>query len=375
MTNDERLSILVFSRNLDRYSLNLLRELERMGHRVNVVLEPRAQGNSRDWSTEISIVDRVKLKGRLDRMAAHRYAENINKYEPNICLCYTSRALSIALMARRLYGLKVVTVGTRGAIGGISAFYIQDWLSYLSPSLNAVICMSKSIKIKLKYEARRFYSRHPGRFRTIYPGYGAIADNNGKPQLRRRTKEETLRLLCVANDRPIKGLRVLLDALETHFQSTNWQLELVGQCGEAIKNRVRKSTILSLRVNLNGFRSDLPYFYQAAHIYIQPTLAPGEGIGNSIAEAMSFGLPIITSNVGGGTELIEHERSGLHFKSGDPLALARAIERLAGCPNLCNTLGIAAFDDLKKRFGLKNEAEGFLTVFRELIGEQRKKLG
>jgi glycosyltransferase involved in cell wall biosynthesis len=235
--------------------------------------------------------------------------------------------------------------------------------------------MSESIKMKLNYEARRFYSRHPGRFRVIYPGYGAITNNNGEPQLRRRAKEETLRLLCVANDRPIKGLRVLLDAVETHLRSTNWQLELVGQCGEAIKKRVRESTALSSRVNLNGFRSDLPYFYQAAHIYIQPTLAPGEGIGNSIAEAMSFGLPVITSNVGGGTELIEHERSGLHFKSGDPIALARAIERLAEHPNLCNTLGITAFDELKKRFSLKNEAEGFLTVFRELIGEQRQKFG
>ena len=367
MTMNASLSILVFTRDLDRYSVSMLQELERMGHRVHVLIEPQSGPHARDWSQDISIVEQVKLKGRFDKHAAQRYADNIQKYAADVCLCYTSRALSVALTARRRHGLNVPVVGTRGAIGGVSAFYLQDWFTYLSPSLDAVACMSQAIANKLTLEARRLYPCHPGHFQAIYPGYGQLIGTHEPPVARLRSEGQKVRLLCVANDRPIKGLAVLLDAVENHLQSTNWQLDIVGQCGDAIRHRIEASAKLSAHVVAHGFRSDVPDFFRAAHVYIQPTLQPGEGIGNSMAEAMSFGLPVITSNVGGGIELTEHEKTGLHFQVSDPVALAQAIERLMNDPSLCNALGMAAADTLQTRFSLRQEASEFLTLFKALI--------
>jgi len=155
MNMNASLSILVFTRDLDRYSVSMLQELERMGHRVHVLIEPPSGHHSRDWSKDISIVEQVKLNGRFDKHAAQRYADNVQKYAADVCLCYTSRALSVALTARRRHALKVPVVGTRGAIGGVSAFYLQDWFAYLSPSLDAVACMSQAIANKLTQEAHR----------------------------------------------------------------------------------------------------------------------------------------------------------------------------------------------------------------------------
>ena len=177
----------------------------------------------------------------------------------------------------------------------------------------------------------------------------------------------TLALLCVANDRPIKGLAVLLDAVEQHVASDNWQLDIVGQCGEAIRHRIAQSPKLQQYVVAHGFRSDVPDFFRAAHIYIQPTLQPGEGIGNSMAEAMSFSLPVITSNVGGGIELIEHERTGIHFEVGNPVALGQAIDRLIQDPVACDALGQAAAQTLQTRFSLHNEALAFVALFKQVM--------
>ncbi len=367
MTSNSSLSILVFSRDLDRYSLHMLQELERMGHRVHVVLEPQSGPHARDWSADISVVELVKLNGRFDKHAAQKYADNVQKYAADVCLCYTSRALSVALTARRRHGLDVPVVGTRGAIGGVSAFYLQDWFAYLSPNLDAVACMSQAIANKLTHEARRLYPRHPGRFQAIYPGYGQLMGAHEPPVARHRTVDERVRLLCVANDRPIKGLAVLLDAVEAHLYATNWQLDIVGQCGDVIRNRIKASAKLSAHVTAHGFRSDVPDFFRAAHVYIQPTLQPGEGIGNSMAEAMSFGVPVITSNVGGGIELTAHEKTGLHFQVGDPQALAQSIQRLIDDPILCDDLGLAAAATLESRFSLRQEASEFLALFNALI--------
>jgi glycosyltransferase involved in cell wall biosynthesis len=361
------LSILVFTRDLDRYSVSMLQELERMGHQVHVVTEPHSGQHSKDWSSDVSIVEHVPLKGRFDKHAAYRYAVNVKKFSADVCLCYTSRALSVALTARRQHAFDAPIIGTRGAIGGVSAFYLQDWFTYLSPSLDAVACMSQAIANKVSHEARRLYPRHPGLFQAIYPGYGQLMEAHEAPVARHRAIEEKVRLLCVANDRPIKGLAVLLDAVETHLQATHWQLDIVGQCGEAIRNRIRASEKLSSHVTAHGFRADVPDFFRAAHIYIQPTLKPGEGIGNSMAEAMSFGLPVITSNVGGGIELTAHESTGLHFEVSDSRALAHALDRLINDSALCDTLGLAAADTLQTRFSLRHEASQFLMLFETLI--------
>jgi glycosyltransferase involved in cell wall biosynthesis len=367
MTINSSLSVLVFTRDLDRYSVYMLQELERMGHRVNVVIEPQSGAHARDWSADIAIVEQVKLNGRFDKQAAQRYAENVKKYAADVCLCYTSRALSVALTARRRHAFNVPIVGTRGAIGGVSAFYLQDWFTYLSPGLDAVACMSQAIANKVIQEARRLYPRHPGYFKAIYPGYGQLMETHEPPVARCRSADQRVRLLCVANDRPIKGLAVLLDAVENHVHSTNWQLDIVGQCGDEIRNRIHASEKLTSHVIAHGFRSDVPDFFRAAHIYIQPTLQPGEGIGNSMAEAMSFGLPVITSNVGGGIELTAHEQTGLHFQVGDSQALALSIQRLMDDPILCDVLGMAAADTLQTRFSLRQEASEFLALFNALI--------
>lgn len=367
MTTTKALSVLVFSRDLDRYSLHMLQELERIGHTVHVVIEPPRSASSRDWSTDISVVDLVPLNGRFDQHAAQRYADQVAKYKPDVCLCYTSRALSVALTARRRFKFKTPIIGSRGAIGGVSAFYLQDWFTYLSPSLDAVTCMSQAIANKLAYEARRFYPKHPGTFEVIYPGYGQLMDEHAWVGPRDRSMAERVRLLCVANDRPIKGLAVLLDAVERHVSSDNWQLDIVGQCGEVVRNRIAQSPKLRQHVVAHGFRSDLPDFFRAAHIYIQPTLQPGEGIGNSMAEAMSFGLPVVTSNVGGGIELTEHERTGVHFEVGNPLALGQALDRLIQDPVACDSLGQSAAQTLQSRFSLHNEALAFESLFRRLM--------
>jgi glycosyltransferase involved in cell wall biosynthesis len=92
-----------------------------------------------------------------------------------------------------------------------------------------------------------------------------------------------------------------------------------------------------------------------------------------MAEAMSFGLPVITSNVGGGIELTDHGCTGIHFEVNNPLALAQAIDHLAIDPLACDAIGMAAAVTLKTRFSLEKEASEFLDLFYFLIKKRRQK--
>ena len=59
-----------------------------------------------------------------------------------------------------------------------------------------------------------------------------------------------------------------------------------------------------------------------------------EGLPYVLLEAMSFGVPIVASRVGGLAEVLRHDETGLLVEVGDVGGLARALARLAGDPDL-----------------------------------------
>jgi glycosyltransferase involved in cell wall biosynthesis len=91
-----------------------------------------------------------------------------------------------------------------------------------------------------------------------------------------------------------------------------------------------------------------------------------EGWPLTPAEAMALGRPVIASDVGGISEMIEHEVSGLLVRPGDPSALAAAILRLAGDDRLRRDLGAAGQDRIKSCCLPSAIAERLLAIYRDL---------
>ena len=81
------------------------------------------------------------------------------------------------------------------------------------------------------------------------------------------------------------------------------------------------------RVSFVGFVPDdlLPMYYAAADIFIMPT-AFIEGFGLATVEALSAGLPVLGTPVGGTTEILESIDSKLLFSHADAQSMADKIE-------------------------------------------------
>ena len=85
-----------------------------------------------------------------------------------------------------------------------------------------------------------------------------------------------------------------------------------------------------------------------AHAFALATLA--EGMGVSTMEAMAFGLPCVSSRVGGVPELIDSGVDGLLVEPGSVAALAGALETLIRDPGLAERLGRAAREEIEASF-------------------------
>ncbi|MBL7853061.1 MAG: glycosyltransferase family 4 protein [Cyclobacteriaceae bacterium] len=85
---------------------------------------------------------------------------------------------------------------------------------------------------------------------------------------------------------------------------------------------------VSENVSIHGYLTgeELNNLLSRTHIYVQPSI--NEGIPNTLLRALSWGLPIVATNVDGIPEVIKHEQNGLLVPPGDSDALAQAIDRI-----------------------------------------------
>jgi glycosyltransferase involved in cell wall biosynthesis len=106
-----------------------------------------------------------------------------------------------------------------------------------------------------------------------------------------------------------------------------------------------------------------------AAVFVLPSYA--EGMPMALLEAMSWGLPVIATPVGGVPQVVEHDINGLLVGAGDVAATAAAIARLMSAPALRESLGAAARRTIEARFSLQSALDRLGTVYRRFGLEPR----
>jgi glycosyltransferase involved in cell wall biosynthesis len=100
---------------------------------------------------------------------------------------------------------------------------------------------------------------------------------------------------------------------------------LESECARWICNEIRLRKLESV-VQMPGGLSDKTAFWQAADVYVQPSIY--EGAPMALMEALWHGKPAIGTRVSGIPEIIQHDVNGLLVESGKPEEMAQAIGRL-----------------------------------------------
>jgi glycosyltransferase involved in cell wall biosynthesis len=91
-----------------------------------------------------------------------------------------------------------------------------------------------------------------------------------------------------------------------------------------------------------------------------------EGMCNSLLEAMSAGLPVIATRVGGNPEVIDEGTTGWLFEPSDADALASLLTPLIDAPERCRAIGLAARQRVIERFSLKCMLQNYADLYLEL---------
>lgn len=156
-----------------------------------------------------------------------------------------------------------------------------------------------------------------------------------------------LHLVCVANLIPYKGHLDLIESLHLiNDKLPPWQLTLVGNDRGIKKTLTQKIDLYGLNDHIvfSHDQSNPAHILSTAHIGILPSHE--EGFSNALLEMMASKLAVIATNVGGNSEAVIHNKTGLIVPAHQPEELAQAILKLALDSKLRQDLAACA----KKRF-------------------------
>ena len=168
---------------------------------------------------------------------------------------------------------------------------------------------------------------------------------------------------------PEKGQRVLLKALETTVRSVQGVKVLIvgdGQDRVALEEFCRRRG-LSNHVLFLGYRKDIPDYYGAIDLLVQPSFS--EGSPNTVLEAMSFGVAVLATAVGGVPEIIQNG-NGVMVPPNDPDALASKMIELLADPMFRREIGEKGRSSLYPRFSADTRVREIVGLYDELLTER-----
>ncbi len=182
-----------------------------------------------------------------------------------------------------------------------------------------------------------------------------------------KLKNRPLTVLTVSRLDEIKGHKYLLEAAQT-LKDRNIKFVIVGEGPLNLKIMIEEKGLTDTVILYNKMdQSQLSFFYQQADIFCLPSIEiPGrgvEGIPVVLMEAMSFGLPVITTSTGGIPELVNNYL----IPPEDSSAIAELIRKLANDPTLRAKQG----EDNKTIIGNKYSSKN-LNALKDLFSKTSK---
>jgi len=173
--------------------------------------------------------------------------------------------------------------------------------------------------------------------------------------------EDRFVVLAVAHLIREKGIDVAIRAMaETPPSTVLW---VVGSGGETANLKALTGELdLAGRITFFGQQAQVQPFMQAADCLVCPSLW-AEAAGFVNLEALSTGLPVVASRIGGIPEYVEDGRTGMLFPPGNHQALAGLLRRLHDTPNECRRLSEAARTAAVQRFSVASKINEHLELY------------
>ncbi len=229
----------------------------------------------------------------------------VRKERPDIlqCMMLTPNGL-VGVFSGKLFGIRFVPWVRGGDWYLTKGFIGRRIVSYVIRNSPLILVQTESIQREVSEK---------------FPGKRVVAVPNGvEPQ---KAKANGSKVVYVGNLRGRKGVKYLIEAMK----GIGAELVVVGDGPE----RRNLESLAGENVSFTGrvMPEDVQKYLKEAAVFVLPAIK-GEGLPNVVLEAMSMGIPVVSTNIAGIPDVVEHGRTGFLAEPGDPRTLRKHIKRL-----------------------------------------------
>ncbi len=176
-------------------------------------------------------------------------------------------------------------------------------------------------------------------------------------------------ILSVGRLVPYKGFSVLIKSAK--YLPADVVVVIVGggELHQVLLDEVKVEGVQE-RVILAGHLSgaDLCLLFQRASLYCLPSIHRAEAFGVVLLEAMSYGVPVVATEIpGSGVPWVnQHGTSGFNVQVGNPLAIARACNKILGSIELRGKLAKGARERYLSEFSEEMAVSRIMDIYKRL---------
>jgi glycosyltransferase involved in cell wall biosynthesis len=257
-----------------------------------------------------------------------------------------------------------------GRRGGVFSDYnrmIHEIEVWLGSESKRVVCCSRFMAEQVNKVLGVPYEK----IRVIPNGIDPSIFTNlkGVEEVRSRFAERGERLVLFVGRLVVeKGVLVLLEAIPRVLQRVDAKFVIAGDGylrGEVVK-RVAESG-LGGKVHVTGYldTDTLRRLFLAADVCVIPSLY--EPFGIVALEAMAAGCPVVASDTGGLSEIIEHEKTGVKVYPNNPDSLAWGILRVLESKDLVELLKKNMREKVEREYKWSTIAQATKAVYEEAL--------
>jgi glycosyltransferase involved in cell wall biosynthesis len=271
-------------------------------------------------------------------------------------------------MPANLYGVPAarflrapIVLSSQRSFRSLRAGVLRDLMRLTDRLVDGVVVNCRAVQRNLTEEDKV----PAGQIHLCYNGIDAIRFQPRRPDFR----VGPLVIGFIGVLRREKGLSTLLQAFSQLSPAEgSAELSLIGW-GPSERALAEEACALGLgsRVAFHPAISNVEEALREIDIFVLPSYS--EALSNSLMEAMACGCAVVASRVGGNSELVTHDETGLLFEAGNSGELAACLRRLIGDEQLRRRLGRQASERIRGGFGVTDSArrmgaiyEGHLSV-------------
>jgi glycosyltransferase involved in cell wall biosynthesis len=365
----------------------LTSELDKIGYETTLVAGRVGPGEGSmdyvadDLGVEPRFVPELQreISALFDLRAVLRLRRLIRELRPQILHTHTAKAGAVGRVAALLAGSARPPVIVHTFHGHVLRGYFRPWKTYVFRQLERALARHTDALIAVSPEVRDdlvgLGVASPGGVAVVRLGLDldrrlAVGPEAGaEVRTEVGVEDSTLVVAWLGRMTEIKRVDQLIQAFGRVVQEIpDAKLLLVGE-GPLRPSLEALATGLGIAesVRFVGYRRDVASIYAAADVVA--LTSANEGTPVTLIEAQAAGVPVVSTDVGGASDIVEDGESGLLVPPGDVDAIARALVRLGLDPELRARFGARGTQRTLGRYSVPRLVADVDSLYRSLLAE------